>query len=134
MTLSDRAVVFLVATLLSAATLSTAGIAEQNSVFQNKIFELRGQQLANDIDAMMYTDEGYLEKRLASETDLTITSGDSGMKIVLEREGLDDVEAPLDSSPSSTTLEDVSYLCIHKHRFNPVQGVAELVDVEGGQC
>lgn len=134
MSVSDRSVIFLVSALLAAATVSSAGIVEQNTVFKNKIFELRGQQLANSIDAMMYSDKGQLQKRLAAETDLSITAQNTGVKLILERDNLDDVEVPLDSSPDTKTLEDISYICVEKNELAPGLSIENLVDVEGGKC
>lgn len=133
MTLSDRSVIFLVAALLASATLGTAGIVEQNGVFRQKIFEFRAQQLANDIDAMMYTDEGQLQKRLTSQTDLSVISEGGGKKITVDRNNLESVDVPLDSDPSSVSLEDIEYMCVTK-LDGIYQTPAELVDVEGGQC
>lgn len=134
MTLADRSIIFLVAALLAAATLGSAGVVEQNGVFRQKIFEFRAQQLANDIDAMMYTDKGHLQKSMREETDLSIVNSGGGKQITVSRPNLDTVSVPLDSNPSSVTLEGIDYMCVTKHANNFYQTADELIEVEGGEC
>lgn len=134
MTLSDRSVIFLVAALLASATLGTAGILEQNNVFRNQIFEYRAQQIANDIDAMMYSDEGELQKELVDVTDLTISSSGGSKELTVERNQLDSVTVGLDSSPDSQTITDATTICVEKNPSNPYQAAKDLINVENQSC
>lgn len=134
MSLSDRAVIFLVSALLASATLGTAGIVEQNNVFKNQIFEYRVQQIANDIDAMMYSEKGWAEKKLASKSDVIIENSGSGKQLTVDRNQVDEFSVKLDSNPSSSTIEDVSKLCIEKTSGTATTPSSYLVDVEGGSC
>ena len=134
MTLSDRSVIFLVSALLASATLGTAGIMEQNNVFRNQIFEYRAQQLANDIDAMMYSDEGELQKEMVDVTDLTISSSGGTKQLTVDRNQVDSVTIDLDSNPDSKTITDATTICVEKSPSNMYQAARDLVNVENNSC
>lgn len=134
MTVSDRSVIFLACALLSALTLGATGVLEDNNVFQNKIFEKRGQQIANSIDLMMYTDEGYFEKRLSHPMDIEIFYIGGGEKnISINSRTNKEVIFNLDASPTNVNIEDAQYLCVEK-----IDSVyltpSEEVQVSKGQC
>lgn len=134
MTVSDRSIIFLVSALLASATLGTAGIIEQNNVFRNQIFEYRAQQLANDIDAMMYSDEGKLQKELVSVTDLTISSSEGTKQLTVDRNQIDSVTVDLDSNPDSKTITDAKAICVEKNPSNAFQSAQDLINVENESC
>lgn len=132
MTVSDRTIIFLVTSLLAAATLGSANIIDENSVFKDKIFEFQTQQIANSIDAMVYTDEGFAEKSFKQPTYLRIEGG-FDKELTVDRENLERVTVDLDSRPSNVEIEDAFVICIRKSQ-SPFTPEPNSVDVEEGQC
>lgn len=134
MTLSDRAIIFLVCALLSAVTIGASGVLEDNNVFKNKIFEKRGQQIANSVDLMMYTDEGEFEKRLSHPMNIDIYSV-AGLekKISINSDTNKEVTFNLDTYPSDVNIENAKYICVQKEDLMMVPS-SEEVEVSKGQC
>lgn len=133
MTVSDRAVIFLACTLLSALTLGAAGVLEDNNAFQNKIFEKRGQQIANTIDLMQYTDEGHFQKRLPYPIDVEIHNAGPNKNVTLDSGSNREVSFRLDAAPTNVNIEDAQYLCVKK-LDDPALLPQNEVNVSKGQC
>lgn len=133
MTVSDRSVIFLACALLSALTLGSAGVLEDNNVFQNKIFEKRGQQIANAIDLMMYTDEGHFQKRLPYPMDVEIYNAGPNKNVTIDSRSNTEVSFRLDAAPTNVNIEDAQTLCVKK-LDNPMLLPQNEVNVSKGQC
>lgn len=133
MTVSDRSVIFLACALLSALTLGATGVLEDNNVFQNKIFEKRGQQIANAIDLMVYTDEGHFQKRLSYPMDIEVYDVGLDKNISINSRTNTEVTFRLDSSPPNVNIEDAQYICVNKVQ-DPLLLPENEVQVSKGQC
>ena len=132
-TISDRSIIFLACTLLSALTLASTGVLEDNNAFQNKIFEKRGQQIANVIDLMVYTDEGYFEKRLPYPMDIEIYSVGLDKNVSIDSRTNREVSFRLESAPTNVNIEGAQYLCVEK-LDDPLLLPENEVNVSKGQC
>lgn len=134
MTVSDRSIIFLACALLSALTLGATGVLEDNNVFNNKIFEKRGQQITNSIDLMMYTDEGYFEKRLSHPMDIEIYSiGGLEKNITIDSRTNKAVTYNLDTLPPNVNIQDAQYICVEKRNI-AMMLPSEEVEVTKGRC
>jgi len=113
MTQSDRAVMFIVAAALAALTIQSVGIAEKNSAFQDKMFELRARELGNVIDAMDLYRNGHMTKRLPDNWTINFETSETPTVMEVDREGIDPVEVPIDANPDTSTVQGET-VCIRK--------------------